>query len=70
MNCILPGWIETGDYRALSELDHSQHLARRVGKSDDMAQAYLYLIHPWNDFITVQNITLDGGKTKKMIYEE
>jgi len=70
VNCISPGWIETGDYNALSELDHAQHLARRVGKPKDIAQACLYLTHPLNDFITGQNVTIDGGMTKKMIYEE
>ena len=70
VNCISPGWIETGDYNALSELDHAQHLARRVGKPEDIAQACLYLTHPLNDFITGQNVTIDGGMTKKMIYEE
>ncbi|MGX9135203.1 SDR family NAD(P)-dependent oxidoreductase [Rummeliibacillus sp. JY-2-4R] len=70
VNCISPGWIETGDYNALSESDHSQHLARRVGKPEDIARACLYLTHPLNDFITGQNITVDGGMTKKMIYED
>lgn len=70
VNCISPGWIETGDYNALKPLDHEQHVARRVGKPEDIARACLYLTHPLNDFITGQNITIDGGMTKKMIYEE
>jgi len=70
VNCISPGWIETGDYRKLSELDHAQHPARRVGKPEDIARACLFLTRPENDFITGQNFTIDGGMTIKMIYEE
>lgn len=70
VNSIAPGWIETGDYSVLSELDHAQHLSGRVGKPDDIARACLYLTDPRNNFITGTNLTIDGGMTKKMIYEE
>ena len=70
VNSISPGWIETGDYEALKPSDHSQHLSNRVGKPDDIARACLYLANPDNNFITGTNLTIDGGMTKKMIYEE
>lgn len=70
VNCISPGWIETGDYADLREIDHAQHLSNRVGKPEDIARACLYLTHPENNFITGTNLTIDGGMTKKMIYEE
>lgn len=70
VNCISPGWIETNDYEDLREIDHSQHFSKRVGKSSDIARGCLFLCDPNNDFITGTNITIDGGMTKKMIYEE
>lgn len=70
VNSISPGWIETGDYDALRPTDHAQHFSNRVGKPDDIARACLYLANPENDFITGTDLTIDGGMTKKMIYEE
>ncbi|HLO12137.1 MAG TPA: SDR family oxidoreductase, partial [Pseudoneobacillus sp.] len=43
VNCISPGWIETGDYSQLRDIDHVQHLSKRVGKPEDIARACLYL---------------------------
>lgn len=70
VNCISPGWIETGDYEGLLTSDHAQHLSGRVGKPADIAQACLYLTNPANNFVTGTNLTIDGGMTKKMMYEE
>ncbi|MCM3705804.1 MULTISPECIES: SDR family NAD(P)-dependent oxidoreductase [Cytobacillus] len=70
VNCISPRWIETGDYESLREVDHKQHFSGRVGKPDDIARTCLFLAHADNDFITGENITVDGGMTRKMIYEE
>lgn len=70
VNSISPGWIETGDYDALRPSDHAQHFSNRVGKPDDIARACLYLANPENNFITGTDLTIDGGMTKKMIYEE
>ena len=70
VNAISPGWIETGDYSQLKTSDHAQHPAGRVGKPDDIARACLYLTNPENDFITGANLIIDGGMTRKMIYEE
>jgi len=70
VNCISPGWIETGDYGKLSAADHSQHISGRVGNPDDIARACLFLADSRNNFITGENIIIDGGMTKKMIYED
>ncbi|WP_027414985.1 SDR family NAD(P)-dependent oxidoreductase [Aneurinibacillus terranovensis] len=70
VNCISPGWIETGDYNQLRDMDHEQHPAGRVGKPDDIARACLFLTDEYNDFITGANLIIDGGMTRKMIYEE
>ena len=69
VNSISPGWIETGEYESLSEADHLQHFSQRVGRPDDIARACLFLTLPENDFITGTNFVIDGGMTKKMIYE-
>jgi NAD(P)-dependent dehydrogenase (short-subunit alcohol dehydrogenase family) len=68
VNCISPGWIETGSYDLLTEQDHTQHPSGRVGKPEDIARACLFLCQPENDFINGQNIVIDGEMTKKMIY--
>ncbi|MGM7722061.1 SDR family oxidoreductase [Metabacillus sp. Hm71] len=70
VNVISPGWIETGDYESLRDIDHLQHFSKRVGKPSDIARACLYLTMEDNDFITGTNLVIDGGMTKKMIYEE
>jgi NAD(P)-dependent dehydrogenase (short-subunit alcohol dehydrogenase family) len=70
VNCISPGWIETGDYTALRDADHKQHPAGRVGKPSDIVKACFYLTDPDNDFVTGINLVVDGGMTRKMIYEE
>ncbi|OAB41088.1 SDR family NAD(P)-dependent oxidoreductase [Paenibacillus antarcticus] len=70
VNSISPGWIQTHDYTALSARDHEQHPAGRVGTPEDVARTCLYLTDPDNSFITGTNIVLDGGMTRKMIYEE
>ena len=70
VNAISPGWIETHDYTKLSKMDHEQHLSKRVGKPEDIARACLYLTTKENDFVTGINLIVDGGMTRKMIYEE
>ncbi|MDG5787696.1 SDR family oxidoreductase [Evansella sp. AB-P1] len=68
VNAISPGWIMTGDYDSLRKVDHDQHLSKRVGKPEDIFRACLYLTDPENDFVTGENIVVDGGMTRKMIY--
>ena len=69
VNCISPGWIDTGHY-PVSEADRLQHPSGRVGTPDDMGRTCLFLAAEKNDFINGQNIVVDGGMTKKMIYVE
>ena len=68
VNSISPGWIETGDYWALSKEDHLQHPAGRVGRPKDIVNAVMFLCSPKSSFITGQNLTVDGGMTINMIY--
>lgn len=76
VNSISPGWIETSEWlksrnakpAVLSDLDHSQHPAGRVGVPQDIARACLYLCSEDAGFITGANLTIDGGMTVKMIY--
>ena len=76
VNCISPGWIDVSGIKKksragqieLSEADHLQHPAGRVGKAEDIANMVLFLLSPENNFITGQNFVIDGGMTKKMIY--
>ncbi|WP_054955212.1 SDR family NAD(P)-dependent oxidoreductase [Paenibacillus dakarensis] len=70
VNCVSPGWIETGDYSALRDLDHRQHPAGRVGTPEDIARACMYFTDPDNSFVTGAHLVVDGGMTRKMIYEE
>lgn len=70
VNCISPGWIQNTDYESLTQEDHYQHPSRRVGKPSDIASMCLYIAHPNNDFLNGENIVIDGGMTKKMIYVE
>lgn len=69
VNCISPGWIETGDYGKLRDQDHKQHFSGRVGKPEDIARACLYLTSQGNEFINGTNLIIDGGMIRKMIYE-
>lgn len=77
VNCISPGWIETRDWQysaraqapVHSERDRLQHPVGRVGKPEDIAEACLFLGESAG-FMTGQNMTIDGGMTVKMIYEE
>ena len=70
VNAISPGWIQVKNYEELTELDHKQHPSRRVGKPKDILNACLFLASEDNDFINGHNLVVDGGMTKKMIYEE
>jgi NAD(P)-dependent dehydrogenase (short-subunit alcohol dehydrogenase family) len=74
VNCISPGWIVTDAWQhgqnetKLSDADHAQHPAGRVGRPEDIAEMVLYLCSDKAGFITGQNFVIDGGMTKKMIY--
>ncbi len=66
VNCISPGWIETRKGAKHSDADRAQHPAGRVGTPQDIAELAAYLISA--GFVTGQNVVVDGGMTKKMIY--
>lgn len=68
VNCISPGWVENYHYDTLTVGDHEQHPSGRVGKPEDIARMCLFLCQEENNFINGENITIDGGMTKKMIY--
>jgi hypothetical protein len=70
VNSISPGWIHTGDEGELREADHRQHWSGRVGRPEDIARACLFLADSRNDFLTGENLIIDGGMTRKMIYVE
>ncbi|MBM3549555.1 MAG: SDR family oxidoreductase [Alphaproteobacteria bacterium] len=71
VNCVSPGWIETKDYAGLRRKDHLQHPAGRVGKPEDIAEIVSYLLDAKRaGFVTGANVVVDGGMTRKMIYEE
>lgn len=70
VNAISPGWIQAEGYEDLTETDHRQHPSGRVGKPEDILKACLFLCDPSNDFVNGINLLVDGGMTKKMIYEE
>jgi len=69
VNCISPGWIEVNDYDSLTENDHLQQPVGRVGRVEDIAETVAFLLSEKAGFITGQNIIVDGGMTKKMIYD-
>ena len=67
VNSISPGWIETGSVTYAGP-DATQHPAGRVGRPEDIAAMVLYLCSDAAGFITGENICIDGGMTRQMIY--
>lgn len=67
VNSISPGWIDT-DYTVYEGPDAAQQPAGRVGNPLDIANMALFLCSEKAGFITGENITIDGGMTKLMIY--
>ncbi|PSN67707.1 NAD(P)-binding protein [Corynespora cassiicola Philippines] len=80
VNSVVPGWIHVGDENeeadregtrwedGLGEEDHAWHPAGRVGKVEDVVKAVEYCID--NDFVTGQEVVVDGGVGRKMVYPE
>ena len=67
VNSISPGWIETGG-RIYKGADAYQQPCGRVGEPLDIANMVLFLCSDKAGFITGENICIDGGMTKLMIY--
>ena len=67
VNSISPGWIDT-DYQMYEGPDAIQQPAGRVGNPLDIANMVLFLCSDKAGFITGENICIDGGMTRQMIY--
>lgn len=67
VNSISPGWIDN-NYTVYDGADAVQQPAGRVGNPPDIANMVLYLCSDMAGFITGENITIDGGMTRQMIY--
>lgn len=67
VNSISPGWIDTS-YKVYEGADAVQQPCGRVGNPLDIANMVLYLCSDKAGFITGENICIDGGMTKLMIY--
>ncbi len=67
VNSVSPGWIDTR-YTVYEGSDATQQPAGRVGNPLDIANIVLYLCSDMAGFITGENICVDGGMTKQMIY--
>jgi|AntRauTorckE6833_2_1112554.scaffolds.fasta_scaffold48028_1 NAD(P)-dependent dehydrogenase (short-subunit alcohol dehydrogenase family) len=76
VNAIAPGWIDVSRHKGkksdpyeFRDVDIDQHPAGRVGTPEDVAHLAEYLLSEKSRFVTGQMFTIDGGMTKKMIYE-
>ena len=67
VNSISPGWIDT-DFTEYTGPDAVQQLVGRVGNPLDISNMVLFLCSEKAGFITGENICIDGGMTKQMIY--
>jgi len=67
VNSISPGWIDTA-YTVYKGADAIQQPSGRVGNPPDIANMVLYLCSNMAGFITGENICIDGGMTRQMIY--
>jgi NAD(P)-dependent dehydrogenase (short-subunit alcohol dehydrogenase family) len=71
VNCVSPGWIVTKPGEKLRRKDHQQHPVGRAGWPQDIAEMVAFLLDGKRaGFITGTNVVVDGGMTRKMIYEE
>lgn len=69
VNSVSPGWIDTTD-NTFEDSDNLQHLVGRVGKPEDIVNVVMFLCSQKSSFITGQDIIVDGGMTKLMIYND
>lgn len=69
VNSISPGWIDTS-YQIYDGPDAIQQPVGRVGNPQDIANVVLFLCSTQAGFITGENICIDGGMTRQMIYHD
>ena len=69
VNSVSPGWIDTAG-RVYEGPDALQQPVGRVGNPMDIANMVLYLCSDMAGFITGENICIDGGMTRQMIYHD
>ncbi|MCR5825626.1 MAG: SDR family oxidoreductase [Oscillospiraceae bacterium] len=69
VNSISPGWIDTTG-ASITGADAAQQPVGRVGKPEDIAAMVLFLCSEQAGFLTGENICIDGGMTRQMIYHE
>ena len=67
VNSISPGWIDNA-YTVYEGPDATQQPAGRVGNPTDIANMVMYLCSDMAGFITGENVCIDGGMTRQMIY--
>ena len=67
VNSISPGWIDTS-FKQYQGPDANEHPSGRVGNPLDIANMVLFLCSDKASFINGENICIDGGMTKQMIY--
>ncbi|MDT8420855.1 MAG: SDR family oxidoreductase [Desulfuromonadales bacterium] len=67
VNSVSPGWIDTTNCQPDGP-DAGQHPVGRVGHPADIVHAVMFLCDPKSSFITGQDIIVDGGMTKQMVY--
>ena len=67
VNSVSPGWIDTED-AGISGPDARQQPVGRVGRPEDVAETVLFLCSDKAGFITGENVCVDGGMTRLMIY--
>ena len=67
VNSVSPGWIDNS-FTEYCGPDAAQHPVGRVGNPYDIARTVMFLCSDAAGFITGENICVDGGMTKNMIY--
>ena len=67
VNSVSPGWIDN-NYTVYEGADATQQPVGRVGNPLDIANMVMYLCSDMAGFITGENICIDGGMTRQMIY--